>query len=136
MAHAVWHPHGRANIHTAHLPERRKMIQEWANYLDRFQTGEDTEVTALQLWEALTLAPRPPISSDSDLRYYWRGGPSCSDSRSNAKDYSWLALAAVNSHRDRSRYHFSCNRDPLSEIMDSEGIATSRGLIHRGSTWK
>jgi len=33
-AHAVRDPLGRAYNRTAHLPERRKMMQEWADYLD------------------------------------------------------------------------------------------------------
>ncbi len=34
LAHAVKDPNGRAYNRTAHLPERRKMMQGWANYLD------------------------------------------------------------------------------------------------------
>lgn len=34
LAHAVRDPNGRAYNRTAHLPERRKMMQDWANYLD------------------------------------------------------------------------------------------------------
>jgi integrase len=34
LAHAVRDPNGRAYNRTAHLPARRKMMQEWANYLD------------------------------------------------------------------------------------------------------
>jgi len=34
LAHAVRDPNGRAYNRTAHLPERRKMMQEWADYLD------------------------------------------------------------------------------------------------------
>lgn len=34
LAHAVRDPLGRAYNRTAHLPERRKMMQEWADYLD------------------------------------------------------------------------------------------------------
>lgn len=34
LAHAVKDPNGRAYNRTAHLPERRKMMQQWANYLD------------------------------------------------------------------------------------------------------
>ena len=35
LAHAVRDPNGRAYNRTAYLPERRKMMQEWADYLDR-----------------------------------------------------------------------------------------------------
>lgn len=37
LAHAVRDPNGRAYNRTAHLPERRKMMQEWANYLDEIK---------------------------------------------------------------------------------------------------
>lgn len=39
LAHAVRDPNGRAYNRTAHLPERRKMMQEWANYLDLIKRG-------------------------------------------------------------------------------------------------
>ena len=35
LAHAVRDPNGRAYNRTAHLTERRKMMQEWADYLDK-----------------------------------------------------------------------------------------------------
>jgi len=35
LAHAVRDPNGRAYNRTAHLAERRKMMQAWADYLDR-----------------------------------------------------------------------------------------------------
>ena len=38
-AHAVRDPNGRAYNRTAHLPERRKMMQAWADYLDQLKTG-------------------------------------------------------------------------------------------------
>ena len=41
LAHAVRDPHGRAYNRTAHLPERRKMMQRWADYLDKLKTGAD-----------------------------------------------------------------------------------------------
>lgn len=34
LAHQVRDPNGRAYNRTAHLPERKKMMQQWANYLD------------------------------------------------------------------------------------------------------
>ena len=47
LAHAVRDPLGRAYNRTAHLPERRKMMQAWADYLD--QLREDTgKVVALK----------------------------------------------------------------------------------------
>ncbi|MCE4352195.1 integrase, partial [Xanthomonas hortorum pv. cynarae] len=36
---AVRDPNGRAYNRTAHLPERRKMMQGWADYLDSLRTG-------------------------------------------------------------------------------------------------
>lgn len=38
LAHAVKDPNGRAYNRTAHLPERRKMMQAWADYLDTLKT--------------------------------------------------------------------------------------------------
>jgi integrase len=39
LAHAVQDPLGRAYNRTAHLAERRKMMQLWADYLDRLRQG-------------------------------------------------------------------------------------------------
>ncbi len=41
LAHAVRDPNGRAYNRTAHLPERRKMMQQWADYLDRLKAGAE-----------------------------------------------------------------------------------------------
>ncbi|MBW8075208.1 MULTISPECIES: integrase arm-type DNA-binding domain-containing protein [Metallibacterium] len=41
LAHAVKDPNGRAYNRTAHLPERRKMMQGWADYLDGLRAGGD-----------------------------------------------------------------------------------------------
>ena len=38
LAHAVRDPNGRAYNRTAYLPERRRMMQEWADYLDQLKT--------------------------------------------------------------------------------------------------
>lgn len=46
LAHAVRDPNGRAYNRTAHLPERRKMMQTWADYLDKLKAG--AEVIPLQ----------------------------------------------------------------------------------------
>ncbi|MBT7936825.1 MAG: integrase arm-type DNA-binding domain-containing protein [Nitrospina sp.] len=46
LAHAVRDPNGRAYNRTAHLPERRKMMQKWADYLDKIKAG--AEVIPLQ----------------------------------------------------------------------------------------
>ena len=37
LAHAVRDPNGRAYNRTAHLPERKKMMQAWANYLEEIK---------------------------------------------------------------------------------------------------
>lgn len=39
LAHAVRDPNGRAYNRTAHLNERRKMMQQWADYLDGLKEG-------------------------------------------------------------------------------------------------
>jgi integrase len=39
LAHAVRDPNGRAYNRTAHLAERRKMMQAWADYLDKLKNG-------------------------------------------------------------------------------------------------
>jgi len=39
LAHAVRDPNGRAYNRTAHLAERRKLMQTWAYYLDGLKAG-------------------------------------------------------------------------------------------------
>ena len=39
LAHAVRDPNGRAYNRTAHLVERRMMMQQWADYLDKLKSG-------------------------------------------------------------------------------------------------
>jgi integrase len=39
LAHAVRDPNGRAYNRTAHLAERREMMQQWADYLDELKAG-------------------------------------------------------------------------------------------------
>ena len=39
LAHSVRDPNGRAYNRTTHLPERRKMMQAWADYLDKLALG-------------------------------------------------------------------------------------------------
>jgi len=41
LAHSVRDPLGRAYNRTAHLPERRKMMQAWADYLDGLKQGAE-----------------------------------------------------------------------------------------------
>jgi integrase len=38
LAHAVRDPNGRSYNRTAHLSERKKMMQQWADYLDKLKT--------------------------------------------------------------------------------------------------
>jgi integrase len=44
LAHAVRDPNGRAYNRTAHLPERRKMMQQWADYLDKLKAPAEVIV--------------------------------------------------------------------------------------------
>lgn len=46
LAHAVRDPQGRAYNRTKHLPERRKMMQAWADYLDKLRS--ESSVTPLK----------------------------------------------------------------------------------------
>ncbi|MHB1214233.1 MAG: tyrosine-type recombinase/integrase [Thiobacillus sp.] len=41
LAHAVRDPNGRAYNRTAHLEQRRKMLQAWADYLDTLKNGAE-----------------------------------------------------------------------------------------------
>ena len=45
LAHAVKDPLGRAYNRTSHLPERRRMMQAWADYLDSLRLGTGTKAT-------------------------------------------------------------------------------------------
>lgn len=40
LAHAVKDPNGRAYNRASHLPERRRMVQSWADYLDGLATAD------------------------------------------------------------------------------------------------
>lgn len=46
LAHAVRDPNGRAYNRTAHLPERKKMMQDWADYLDKLK--QDAEILPMR----------------------------------------------------------------------------------------
>lgn len=48
LAHAVRDPNGRAYNRTAHLVERHKMMQGWADYLDSLRTGPAVTENAQQ----------------------------------------------------------------------------------------
>jgi len=41
LAHTVKDPNGRAYNRTAHRPARKKMMQRWADYLDKLRTGAE-----------------------------------------------------------------------------------------------
>jgi integrase len=41
LAHAVRDPNGRAYNRTSHLPERKRMMQRWADYLDAIKAGDN-----------------------------------------------------------------------------------------------
>jgi integrase len=49
LAHSVRDPNGRAYNRTAHLPERREMMQQWADYLDTLKTGAGPTSSAARL---------------------------------------------------------------------------------------
>ena len=48
LAHAVRDANGRAYNRTTHLEERKKMMQEWADYLDALRTPNVVPFTAVQ----------------------------------------------------------------------------------------
>lgn len=58
LAHAVKDPNGRAYNRTAHLAERRKMMQAWADYLDKLKTGADVIALHKTVQKTITLAKR------------------------------------------------------------------------------
>ena len=41
LAHTVKDPLGRAYNRTAHLAQRKKMMQAWSDYLDKLKIGAD-----------------------------------------------------------------------------------------------
>ena len=43
LAHKVRDPNGRAYNRTAHLSERKKMMQVWADYLDELKSGTNQQ---------------------------------------------------------------------------------------------
>jgi integrase len=51
LAHAVKDPNGRAYNRTAHFAERRRMMQQWADYLDKLKSGA----------KVMQLAKRSPL---------------------------------------------------------------------------
>jgi len=59
LAHVVRDPLGRAYNRTSHLPERRKMMQVWADYLDELKANEKSDPNPVVL-------PMPVVNSASD----------------------------------------------------------------------
>lgn len=49
LAHAVRDPLGRAYNRTAHLSERRKMMQAWSDYLEELAAGEENKIIPLRI---------------------------------------------------------------------------------------
>ena len=58
LAHVVRDPLGRAYNRTAHLPQRREMMQAWADYLDQLKAGQKSDPTSAVL-------PMPVVGSES-----------------------------------------------------------------------
>jgi integrase len=48
LAHAVRDPNGRAYNRTAHLPERQRMMQQWADYLDTLKDKVQVHSTSTE----------------------------------------------------------------------------------------
>jgi integrase len=44
LAHAVKDPNGRAYNRTAHLPERKRMMQAWSDYLENLKKSDSNNV--------------------------------------------------------------------------------------------
>ena len=59
LVHAVRDPNGRANNRTVFLPERRRMMHVWADYLDQLRAGEDIYPGTLRR-QGLANIPGPP----------------------------------------------------------------------------
>ena len=51
LAHAVRDPNGRAYNRTAHLDARRKMMQKWADYLDRIRKEGENRTSDGNEWQ-------------------------------------------------------------------------------------
>lgn len=64
LAHAVRDPNGRAYNQTAFLPERRVMMQAWADYLDWLRAGK-IEARASQ---GTGTRPQPNVTRDGEGR--------------------------------------------------------------------
>jgi integrase len=75
LAHAVKDPNGRAYNRTAHLSERRKMMQAWADYLDQLKQGragpapiaKQEQKSTAALSHAQSVAVPPTVDSSGEL---------------------------------------------------------------------
>jgi integrase len=52
LAHEVKNPNGRAYNRTAHLAERKKMMQAWADYLDKLKLGAGIVLQNRSAWHS------------------------------------------------------------------------------------
>jgi len=59
LAHAVRDANGRAYNRTSHLPERRLMMQQWADYLDALKQGGKVVPMKRKTRQATPLSDRP-----------------------------------------------------------------------------
>jgi integrase len=57
LAHTVRDPLGRAYNRTTHLPERRDMMQRWADYLDGLKNGAEV----VPLHGRIASSPQPRL---------------------------------------------------------------------------
>jgi hypothetical protein len=60
LAHAVRDPNGRACNRTAHLAQRRKMMQAWADYLDGLRTLSGNVIPMRRTRQPWTIRIRSP----------------------------------------------------------------------------
>jgi hypothetical protein len=68
LAHAVRDPNGRAYNRTAFLPERRNMMQQWADYLDTLKAKAEVTLTRpVQRSEKDVRNPNSPIAKPKGL---------------------------------------------------------------------
>jgi hypothetical protein len=65
LAHAVRDPNGRAYNRTAHLDERKKMMQLWSDYLDEIKAGAKIlpRTLAVDLLDAFDAYVESPLTT-------------------------------------------------------------------------
>ena len=63
LAHAVRDPNGRAYNRMSYLPERRKMMQDWADYLDQLKASVEAVEEAADRPQSKV---RPPLSRTTE----------------------------------------------------------------------